>query len=734
MRRDPTLRHSIPILVLLFSLTNWVAAQPKVLWVSDPVRPNETVLLQGCNLEPSAVVELARLDDAAAGEISAVPPVEKWTPVHVLQASSQSLKFVMPADWSMGVFACRVTVGGAHGETVLINAPDPWWIQGDEGESATPGGWLRVMGRTLAIGGPGLARLEPTKGPPILLHPISSNGYSMRFDIPKDAPAGRYTVRVQNGCGGAAGWRLAGTLQIESPLVTPSAIYSVLESYGPEAAGQMRTSLIKYNQPLDRTDGVLAALKKAKENGGGTVFFPAGRYLVKGPLVVPDHTILKGEGEGLVTIWWGTGHFNLDGGGPQGRALIKEPAPPSPLIAGSDFAIEDMSLYLPFEYKQGIACEKRFRMRRVRIRVDHYWLVQGRGGGTVARLGDNFQVADCDILAKGDALVPGRFGVIAGNQIRSNKSNTPMGGSQNVIIEENLFVGMDPTSYQNISSVGRNIYYAHNRQENLYAQQADYSFTFDAGTGAYFGRIANAQQTHLTLASDPQFPAWATETARLWDSASVCVLDGAGAGQWRGVVSHQGKSWEVDHPYDPPLDASSVVTIIPFNGRVLTIGNRFEDANWVNAGYGTSIDVIYAENELARCAEMMNYGLFTHDSYQPSWHVQFLDNRITEGQTKVATTGNGHKTDQTFPLTSGAVHRRQIIAADNSGSISIGGNLRDVIVEECTLKNPNSIIKADAGAKGVLFRNNTFEGTPADRYEGSGLKEAVVVKAHSDAK
>jgi hypothetical protein len=724
----------IPVLGLLLALANPAIGEPRVFWISDPVRPNETVLLQGSGLEPSPIVELSRLDDTAAANASTSPSVEKWTPVPVLQASDQSLKFVVPAAWPMGVFACRVAAGGVRGPMMLINAPDSWWIQGDEGESATLGGWIRVMGKSLAINGPGLVRLEPAQGPPVVLQPISNNGYSMRVNLPKDAPPGKYKVSVQNGCGGPAGWRAAGVLSIEPPVIVPPATFSVLESYGPDSVKQMRTTLIKYNQPLDRTEGVLAALKKAKENGGGTVFFPAGRYTIKGPLLVPDHTLLKGEGEGLVTIWWGTGHFNLDGGGPQGRDLVDEPKPPSPLISGNDFALEDLSLYLPFRYEQGIVCDRRFRMQRVRVRVDHYWLVQGRGGGTVARLGDNFQVTDCDILAKGDAVVPGRFGLIARNQIRSNKSNTPMGGAQDVIIEENSFVGMDPTAYQNISGAGRNIYYAHNRQENLYAQQADYSFTFDAGTGAYLGKIAAAQSTRLTLLADPIFPNWAGQTSKLWNSACVCVLDGVGTGQWRDVLSHQGRVWELDRPFDPAPDANSVVTIVPFNGRVLAIGNRFEDANWVNAGYGTSIDVVYAENELVRCAELMNYGLFTHNSYQPSWHVQYLDNRITEGQTKIATSGNGHKTDYAFPLTSGAVHRRQIVASDNSGSIVIGGNLRDVIVEDCILQNPDSVIRTDGVAQGVLFRNNRFEGPNGQRYEGSGLKEAVVPTATGSGK
>jgi hypothetical protein len=197
-------------------------------------------------------------------------------------------------------------------------------------------------------------------------------------------------------------------------------------------------------------------------------------------------------------------------------------------------------------------------------------------------------------------------------------------------------------------------------------------------------------------------------------------------GQWRDITSHQGRAWGIDRPFSPAPDVNSTVTIFPFNGRVLVIGNYFEDANWVNAGYGASTEVIYAENELVRCAEMMNYGLFTHESYLPSWRVQFLDNRIMEGQTKVSTTGNGHKTENPFPLTSAAIHRRQTIEADNSGSLVIGGNLNDVIVEDCTVKNPYSVIKASGPVKGVLFRNNHGAGSAAPTYETKGTEALVL--------
>jgi hypothetical protein len=669
---------------------------------------------------------MARLEDTTPVSPAGPPSIGQWVHVPVIQGSERSLKFVVPANWRMGVFAYRVSAGGESSEAGLLNAPDPWWAQGDEGDAATPGGWLRVLGKSLATGGHELIRLGPEKGAPIDLVPRSATDYSLGCDLPGDLKPGVYGLEVHNGAGGDAAWRSPGKLRVVAPVAAPTAVFNVLETCGPDAAKEMRDSLIKYRQPIDRTDGIGAALTKARENGGGVVYFPPGRYMVRGALEVPAHTVLRGEGQGLVSLWWGSGHFNLDGGGDQGRARVEEPKPPQTLISGTDFGIQDMSLYLPLDYAQGIVAEDRLRMARVRVRIDHYWLVQGRGNGTVVRIGRNGQVTDCDILAKGDAIVPGKFGLIAHNRVAANKSNTPMGGSENLIVEDNQFISMDPTAYQNISGTGRNIFYGHNHHEALYAQQSDYSCTFDAGASAYTGTLAAADGTRITLAADPTYPKWADEKSDQWRRAAVFILEGRGAGQWRDVVSNQGRKWEIDRPFDVPPDGSSFASIVSFNGRVLIVGNHFEDANWVNAGYGTSVDVVCAGNTLLRCAELMNHGVCDikpgGHGLEPSWHVQYFDNQVEQGQTSVGSHGAGHK-GYDNPLTDCAIHRRQTLSADNSGGISVSNGTRDVIVEGCVLQNPASTIKADDNAKSVLFRNNTFGGSPSPRYEGKAANE-----------
>jgi hypothetical protein len=706
------------------SLTGLAAAAPQVFWASDPIRPGETVLLQGCDFA-GARVEVGRLSDAAPAGPSA------WSSVPVLQAGDCSLKFALPADWPLGVFACRVKSGESISDVTLLNAPDPWWLQGDEGPRATPGGWLRVLGRSLHFDRPARIRLEPQAGEPVTLEAMAADGYSLRVALPGDLKAQNYTVSVHNGFGGEATWRRAGTARIAPQAAWPADIFSVLDVYGPDAEVEMRKTLIKYQAIPDRTEGIQAALAKAKANGGGIVHFPPGRYGVRGVLDIPPRTMLKGAATGLSVLWWGVGRFNLDGGGNEGLARDRTASqPPDNLIFGREFGIEDMSLYLPLEHRTAISAGDRFRMHRVRVRIDHHWALDGnqRPEGTLARLGRDFEVTDCDLVAKGAGLIPGQFGLVARNRIVAGKTNCPLGGAREVIVEDNQFVSTHPTAYMNIAGVGRNLYFARNRHEALGTHQADYSFTFDAGGAAYFGHLAATEGTRLTLAADPAYPKWAPEQSDLWKKAVVVIQDGRGAGQWRYVVANRGRQWEVESPFACQPDGSSLVTIVPMNGRVLVIGNRFEDANWVNAGYGTSLDVICAANQLYRCAQLLNYGLTNHGDFQPSWYVQYLDNEIHEGYTTLDTTGSIRDfKDYSGPITRCTIHRRHVVAEDNCGGVGLSGHTRDLIVEDCEFRHPASRIRVDNDAQGVLLRNNRFVPGPGTHYEGNRLRDALVI-------
>lgn len=707
--------------------------KPQVFWASDPVRPDETVLVQGDELA-NIEVEIARLDDLPIGKPSGTLEVKQWTRVPVLQGSDQSLKFIVPYKEKLGIFAWRLVKDKEKfaSSPQLLNAPDVWWVQGDLGASAHPGGWLRVQGKSLSFGTASTLRLVPSQGKAAELRGnADSDGYSVRFPVPADLKPGNYDAQIHNGFGGSAGWRSAGAVSIKPALAWPAQVFNVLDFFGKDAETKMRETLGKYRPVSDCTKGIQAALNEARKKGGGVVYFPAGKYGIKGELTVPPRTVLKGEGMGLVVLWWGSGRFNIDGGDQKGLAYdsAQSKSPPT-LISGREFGLEELSLYVPLHQRTAISAADRFHMHRVRVRVDHLWAIDGstRPEGTIARLGDNFAVTDCDIQAEGAGLIPGRFGVVSGNRIQAGKTNCPLGGSREVIVENNRFLSTYPTAYQNIAGIGRNIYYSRNRHEAVSTHQADFSFTFDSGPVAYRGKVAAVNNTTLTLAADPAYPKWASEKSSVWRQAVVCIQEGCGAGQWRNVTSNQGRQWSIDRPFDRDPNSSSLITIVPLAGRVLVCDNRFEDANWVNASYGTAIDVVYSGNQLYRCGQLLNYGLATPTELQPSWYVQYFDNHLWEGHTTIDTTGSIRPADAfTAAITRCTVHRRNVLDKDNDGHISISGQTRDVIVEGCVLSHPRSVIRAEGEAQGLVFRNNRFVGEP--RYQGKRLGDAIVLPA-----
>ena len=155
------------------------------------------------------------------------------------------------------------------------------------------------------------------------------------------------------------------------------------------------------------------------------------------------------------------------------------------------------------------------------------------------------------------------------------------------------------------------------------------------------------------------------------------------------------------------------------NGRVLVVGNRFEDASWVNAAYGTAINVIYAENKLYRCGQLLNYGCAPDRAFQPSWYVQFLDNELREGRTSVETNGFLPKPERfdapNAHITRCTIHRRTWVADDNSGGIAITGATRDVIVEDCVWQNPLSTLRIEASTKTCCFAITSLRNTSGRR-------------------
>ena len=179
---------------------------PVVFWASAPIAPAETLLLLGGDLGPETKIEIRRLPDDNDAD-AATPP--DWASCLTIQPTANSAKIIVPDGLQQGVYAVRPQTREGAGDEFLVNAPDPWWFQGDEGSQASLGGWLRVFGTCLAFDRKASVALRQEDNAVRQLDVVNQSRWELRAQIPTDLPPGRYDVLVSNGFGGAASWRPA---------------------------------------------------------------------------------------------------------------------------------------------------------------------------------------------------------------------------------------------------------------------------------------------------------------------------------------------------------------------------------------------------------------------------------------------------------------------------------------------------------------------------------------------
>ena len=717
---------------------------PSIYWHASPVLPGESALLSG-HFPAGTTVELCRLADDGDGRL----PTSGWRAAELAAVDSSESRFAqLPADWAEGVVACRASNGG-HSAAVLLNAPDPWWLQGDGGLGrAAPGGWVGVFGRCLGWGDAGtgaalaLVAADGTRRP---LQATEASPWHIRAVIPADAADGSYRVEAGNGRGGVQ--VDAGMLQVAARRVHPR-VANVLDFKADRTGAK------------DSTLAFIQACEFLLECGGGEVFVPRGRYRLDmwlrpgmagmhSPLRLPRNVTLRGEGRDLTTLWFTDQKVAL-------------PA----LIEGSDGAgIMDLAIYTQGLHKNAITIEgDGARIERVLIRCNlRYMCVEDRShhgrrvdnqkdgyGNAIELHGSGHHVADCDIfhtgggfflrLCRGAEVVRNRVwgaglcclsggegNIFADNEFQPN-TITAMGSGVN------LFYG---------STSARHVYWARNRIQHLYGGDHE-AMTLDGHGTMYFGALASAGTAEVVLARDPVLGYGTRDSRPTMDGAHVYIHAGLGAGQYRAVVRHDGRRLELDRPWDVVPDADSVISVGVFSGRHLFIGNVHTDTGTCIQLYPPNCECIVAGNRAIRASNfncLSKLGYSTQSPYhrvEVSWRNQFIANHVEVGNGwgggeaeidrwiggaatmlvwgwQVTFTVDAHGCDQdrpldaqalaaiagetalretTVPLTRATVIRRH--RCDNNSSIRIRGAVVDTLIEGCSISDHDRGIRIDA--------------------------------------
>ena len=132
----------LPLVVAcsLFGAPVNAAPAPVISWVSAPLRPNQTAIVVGGGFDVSCGVTLTSFSNGSSVDVAAV---ENHT-------TTSTLKFTVPDDVPHDAWNVTVSCASGTSEAFAINQPEPWWIQGDAGATATQGGWVRILGMSLS--------------------------------------------------------------------------------------------------------------------------------------------------------------------------------------------------------------------------------------------------------------------------------------------------------------------------------------------------------------------------------------------------------------------------------------------------------------------------------------------------------------------------------------------------------------------------------------------------------
>ena len=369
---------------------------PTLSWASVPLLPSSLALLSGGGFHNRSEVRLIGQDGATHMATA-------------LDVSAAALKFEMPA--APGAY--DVSVDGSA--PLAVNVPEVWWWQGDAGHASTPGGWLRVFGRaisavsnptaapdaveartaleaalargdfsaarsalseleqqaTVAAAAPPTLRLaRPDGGGELRVSATNATAHHAYFRLPAELSAGDYLAHLSNGLATPSHGAWSALRMFASPAAPNASVVRV----APSRAWSRATFTVEcgWSLPLEQrrcgwvgarsSAAVDAALQQAREAGGGIVYLPRGQYYVDGPLIVPEGTRLRGEGTGLVSLY-----FREDG-------LHTSPRFGYVHCNGSAaaWAIEDLTLYVTHHYRSVVyvhPATRDFTMQRVRVRA-----------------------------------------------------------------------------------------------------------------------------------------------------------------------------------------------------------------------------------------------------------------------------------------------------------------------------------------------------------------------------
>ncbi len=641
------------IKLVTFCLAVWLTgfllpAAPVVFWSPDSVEPGNTVLLYGGGLAEVEKFSVGRLPDGPVQHSGAKTDVSVATQtVPAIQPCENSAKFQMPENFPPGIFEIAAKTPGSTGRAVILNRPELWFMQpvqlqpGLSKNQAPPGSLVQIVGKNFLLPhdlGTACAALRAGDGKWIDLAVTNAGRFSLRAQLRGNVAEGRYELWIHNGFGGASGWGGPLAVEIKKSEVWPDKIFNVKE-FGAKGDGV-----------VNDTAAIRAALDAAKQNGGGIVFLPWGTYRLTNYFVIPERTVLRGQGRDATVLQW-----------PVDEPKTRADFAPGAAYGVARYAVEDLTMIVrkvdtlftdlsdrsvPNELKPlKPAVSRDVFFRRVNFQ---HWLgcnhpdrslelwnaatnAQGKliasqfdgDHATLVRVGamENFEFSDCQVQGGQTHFKNLRNARETGNYFANGMGYCYVelgGGAHQMICESNEIHGSSSWGYGAIAM--QQVYSAYNRSYNFVRGERE-AMTLDISALptpvtqsniAWFGLPTKVDGQKLTLAGIKAQPGEFVGLA-------VMVLDGPGAGQYRVITANTPTEFTVDRPWDVPPTTESIVGLWSLMRHMIIYKCEGYDCSAFSQLYGS-----YYDFTIDSCRVERNQGLWG----QSGWFVRFCYNEV----------------------------------------------------------------------------------------------------------
>ena len=505
--------------------------------------------------------------------------------------------------------------------------------------------------------------------PPIQISSENITRSHASFRLPTNLPIGIYDVLISNSNSvGATKVPLCTFLTPETPClstlnVTDSQEWPTKKSSITHLSSNIIT--VKSTQPgygRNATIAIQQALKQAQQKysttgEGSIIYFPRGQYFMQGPILLPEKCIIQGERKDLVSIY-----FFEDN---------KTTAPPA-YITGENqnvtqFGIEDITIYVTSYANVIIQFQPATisgYVKHIRMRYNSYFALEpvtgeasrGRNtawshaqGTAIMLAGKNIQIENNDIYSTGDVVSTLYNGMAGGSYFHIHNNRFWNGGTthwgiewKQCIYENNVATGVSTTAmgsnypqynHNDGNPHVQNIYHYNNSQNMIWGNDRE-MMTSDAGGGVYWGAISvtDSHTGELTLKD------W---VGGIQPGGAMCILQGTATGECRRVVqsgtsaSNYTQGWLPNKPFSVPLDATSRLAIMPYQGKIAFNSNHYSDGGSVQF-YSTAMNCQAIENVFERTGGLIAWGRAgsfapPHIMWGPNIRQVFYDNVIKEG-------------------------------------------------------------------------------------------------------